>query len=491
MTFSRMASSAKVKIFGIALALIVSSGIYVAVLLVPPPAPEPIHSGRYTLSDVTIINPGSQRQSSADLAISNERFLDDGAVGQNESNEFAGMFVLPGFVDAHTHWPSASVLELTRHFSLLHLAHGVTTTRDAGDIDGTAIPAARGLIGSGFPMPDLLSCGPFVAAPGHEVWANSMLYSHENEADAIAAAIKEDDHDCIKSYEGLSAAQIAALAKAAEREGLKLIGHVPLPLRIEDSGLPGAEHLFGIAPTQSLADKSVLSRNGDWDGVTTQRIEEAAGQILVQAVEITPTLSTLSSLQGYLEYDAAVLESAVTMPSFYGEVVWDPKTGLPVYRGLTPEQLERAGRALAKKKTLVRILSERGAVLRIGTDVGQPFTSPGSSYWQELRAFADAGIAPEKVLTYATSVGANTIGETSGVIAPQRPANFLIFRQDPTLSLNHLDSLVAVAVDGKLYRKSDLDKAIEQSLARYESPLLRWISHIVAQRKIDEAASNF
>ena len=160
---------------------------------------------------------------------------------------------------------------------------------------------------------------------------------------------------------------------------------------------------------------------------------------------------------------------ALLLPRLYRDVVWHPKTGVPSYRNMTAEEFERVRIAHAKKMKLVRKLYEAGTPLYLGTDVGQPFTAPGISLHQEMRLFEQCGIPPEAIWKMATVQAGQSLGVAQlGSIAQGAPADFLIFRKDPTKDLGVFDSLEAVVAQGRLYTKADIDAKLAEYRARYE-----------------------
>src|SRR6185437_17062348 len=132
---------------------------------------------------VTVINPTRGRREGQTIAIA------DGAIAaisaaKPATTEFSGCFALPGLIDMHVHLPPDNALKLTQGAALLYLLHGVTTLREAGDLDGTTVNAARRLSREGVhPVPRVSCCGPFVAA-GKAMFKNTILL--ENASDAAA-----------------------------------------------------------------------------------------------------------------------------------------------------------------------------------------------------------------------------------------------------------------------------------------------------------------
>lgn len=474
---------------GIGIIGLLAAGLWVLVLRIPS-APVPSHEA-FALDDVTIINPMLDRTEKARIEVQ-VGVIDLGTSQANLPllNEYRGKFVLPGFVDMHTHLPGDNLLKLTQHYGLLHLAHGVTTIRSAGDIDGTADPAARKLIGKGLPFPNMVSCGPFVSK-GKKVWPNTLLIETVSDAESAVAQVADGGNGCIKAYEGLTPELIRALIAAADARGMHVIGHVPVEMTLEKSGLPDVQHFFGVPDPSTLDGHEVTYRNGDWSDVGAERLDAVQSHVLAKGIRNTPTIATLEGFQGLADPEVASRNSRALLPSFFTDVVWNSKTGLPVYRGLESERFAQAAGALALKQQLVKRLSDRGAVLHIGTDAGQPFTAPGWSFWREMHLFVKAGVAPEHVLAYATNVAGASLGNGAGRIAQGSQADLLIFGQDPTQSLDALDSLEAVVLRGKLYTRAELDSAVHKSLNHYEAWPLRAIAAKAAQRTVDEAARNF
>ena len=135
-----------------------------------PPKSARAAADDFILTDVTVIEPTLSRDTKVTLRVVNGSIQrgSDGIDGAVTIPELSHTYVLPGLVDMHAHLPPDTPLKLSGYYSLLFLAHGVTTIRDAGDPDGTAVPAARQAIEDGeFPGPRIVSCGPFLQGRSH------------------------------------------------------------------------------------------------------------------------------------------------------------------------------------------------------------------------------------------------------------------------------------------------------------------------------------
>src|SRR5207253_6104656 len=144
----------------------------------------------------------------------------------------------------------------------------------------------------------------------------------------------------------------------------------------------------------------------------------------------------------YRDFDAARRRDDMKyVAPFYPEVVWHPERGRLNNR-IPPDYLERqVVPAIAKKQRLAKLLFDAGAKLYLGTDVAQPFVLPGLSLQEEMRLFAAAGIGVEQVWKLATREAGERLGVSGlGRIVAGAPADILLFRCDPTATLDHLAS---------------------------------------------------
>jgi len=455
------------------------------------PAPPKSVSSDFVLRDITIIKPLVSRTKVASLSVSNGN-MSLSSVTKNAAefdDKYAGAFILPGLINMHSHSPSKNLLNLGPMFGLAAVLHGVTTWRDAIDADGTGVTALREQIANGkWPTPQVVACA--LITKGETRWLNSNILEQVKDAPSLVKSLKQRGYDCIKSYENLNIDLIAAIKKAANEEGMHVIGHVPNGLTIEQAGLPDTQHFFGVSNTRQ---NNVIERNGDWRAVNAQRIQDVASHIISEGMINTPTLVTLKQIQEYSDYSSALEnEKYHYIPQFYPETVWSPVNGLPVYRNLGSGVIDRANDALRKKQALLKQLHDQGATLNLGTDTQQPFVVPGFAMWQEMHLFEEAGLTAEEVWAHATWKAQRQLpGESSGLLETGSEATFLVFSEDPTLSLDSLNSLTAVVLRGQLYDIDDLKLAMEDLQSHYEGEPMKFISQYFVRRAMEKIAQNF
>jgi imidazolonepropionase-like amidohydrolase len=343
----------------------------------------------------------------------------------DRAGPFAGAFALPGLIDVHVHFPPPAGLGQTELFAFLFLYHGVTTVRDAGDIDGKSTEPARSGVASGrFPGPRVFACGPFVDGEGAE-WSNSQIVLRPAQADAVVEEIARD-FDCVKAYDHLTPDVAAAVREAGRRRGIAVIGHVPLGSRFEEVHLDEVQHMMGMAFAEGEEGPFPKSLEAWGRRMDEARMKEIVSAALRRDIALTPTLVALDRTSRMDDLSALSRErDARVLPRYYLDVVWAPGAGVAP-QDLTVEDYAAMREALAIQERLVKRLYDAGARLYIGTDVPIPFVVPGASLHRELTLFVDAGLTPEEAWALATRSNGALLGVRDlGRLAPGAPADLL------------------------------------------------------------------
>jgi hypothetical protein len=293
----------------------------------------------------------------------------------------------------------------------------------------------------------------------------------------------------MKFYEGLTEPMIRALERACARHNLKIMGHVPAGLTYEEARIAEVQHFFGVPHPSTLERDTLINRSSDWHAVDERRMDDIVRFSLKFDISNTPTIVTNQKMLCYRDYNAARLQDVPHgVPPLYLDVIWHPERGRFNNR-FAPDYLERqVVPVIAKKQRLAKKLSEAGARLFLGTDVAQPFVVPGKGLQEEMALFVGAGIEPEQVWKLATADSGDRPGISGlGRLQDGTPADILLFRRDPTATLENLSSLEAVIAAGKLYRVADLQRAITANQAYFASPLIKPIAHRAAERALARA----
>jgi hypothetical protein len=495
---------------GVAGAVVLLALIAVVVLgrLAPPEPLVPTQRGAL-FTNVTVVNPGATRVPGRMVRVAGRHIEsiqatvpvealapgeDRDAAGVFQLREAPGGFLLPGLVDMHVHDADSSIDGQQELFSLLYLAHGVTTLRNTGG--GSSQLDWRERVAQGeVAGPRVFACGPLYDGDP-PIWSGSIVVTSAEQVPTEIGHHLEIGYDCLKVYERLEPAPLAALVESAHENGLRVVGHVPNRVAFEAAGIDDVQHLRGVArvaPEEPALDpvERVRTLRQHWTALTPARIEFIVRTSLAQSVAFTPTLVLFDRGTRFDRVDEMLRDPALSLlPRFYGELTWDPR-GVPWFEEFGPEDWEAARHTEKNAKRLVAALFRAGVRIHAGTDVGNPFLVPGASLQEELRHLVDAGLSPEEAWLTATRWPGEFLGEPGlGRVEPGAPADLLLFREDPTRDLDALATLEAVVADGRLYRRDELDAALERARQRYRGWLYDRVSMAIGARRRAEVLRN-
>jgi imidazolonepropionase-like amidohydrolase len=362
--------------------------------------------------------------------------------------------VLPGLVDLHVHLPPPIALGERQLFSLLFLAHGVTSVRDTGSFIGDPVALADEIRRGERVGPRLFACGPFLDGDP-PIWPNARVVRTPADADAAIADFVEAGRNCAKLYNNLSRDTVAALRESAGRRGLRVIAHVPDSVALPDLGGTEVQHFMRVTE--------------DWGALDPDVLEFIARISVAREIEHTPTLVAFTRASRLERYDERQADpDAALLPRYYRELLWNPARNPRVY-DLLPGDGSTVQERVVQMKRLARRLHAAEVPIHVGTDTPNPFVVPGASLHEELALLVEAGLPLDAVWLAATRSAGRALGVPQlGTLEVGAPADLLVFREDPTRDLAALATLEAVIADGRLYRKRDLDAAIARQLAHLE-----------------------
>ena len=348
--------------------------------------------------------------------------------------EGAGMTLLPGLIDAHSHAFGDGLRDL--------IAFGVTTTFDqfteARMASAVKAQQARGELSD---QADLYSAGTLVTAPrGHGTEYGMAIPTIESpdSAQAFVDARIAEGSDWIKIvYDGgkayalrmpsIDKATLRAVIEAAHRRGKLAVVHIgDMQSAIDaiESGTDGLVHLFlDQAPSAGFA-----------------------GLLRQHRAFVIPTLSVLESVTG-ASGGGTLLADPRLAPGISAGAADNLKKSFPVRPG-SPARYAHA-------EETVRQLKAAGVPILAGTDPPNPGTWYGVSLHRELELLVKAGLTPSEALASATSVAARAFRFSDrGRIAKGLRADLLLVKGDPTT-----DILATRAIEGIWKRGVALDRA--------------------------------
>jgi imidazolonepropionase-like amidohydrolase len=357
--------------------------------------------------------------------------------------------LLPGLIDCHSHLVADSTIGgLERAGAMAaeevdavilasleaHLAAGVTTVRDLGDV-GYRTLAFRDVEG----LPRVVAAGPPITTPAGHCHFLGGVVAGTGEGDLRAAVAERaqrgvdvvkvmgsggfatPDSDQLSAQ--FTAEQLSVLADAAHRAGLPLIAHAHSLVAMEyalSAGVDGIEHFTGMKPGMgALLDERVLA--------------EAARR----GTFVDLTMGNDRALHAFMPEPPPHL--AALMAGF----------GVRTFDELYSGRIAQLGQ-----------LGEHGVRVVAGVDSGMAPAKRHGNVWRTVGEMVEAGYDTAAALAAATSVAAQacSLGGVTGRLAAGHVADLLVVDGDVATDPAALAHPRAVVVRG---RRADPAPAVD------------------------------
>jgi imidazolonepropionase-like amidohydrolase len=404
-----------------------------------------------------------------------ERILCAGGVGECAIPRDArvidahGAWLVPGLIDTHVHLlflrrGSASE-ELGSDLKDL-LAQGITTVRDMGTNPKELLSRTRAL-GAAPRVYAMQLVAGFRFFYGREAVPTSdgsvayrlpqaqimemrgwtpMMFTHDDDADSVAAAAQAGGAIGLKLYGYLDSTSVRMLTEAAHRAGMTAWGHAWVqPANARDQVLAGED---GVVHASLFVGELLASQTRDSLLASTAILAEGARSASPEAAfdhRIGETLDSMARRGTFLE---PTLDVSLRSVSHFDAEHAD--------RPSLPEQYARA--VVGFSMTVTREAVKRGVRITAGTDhVAYGPVRDRASLVGELRLLVDSiGLSPEEALLAATRNAAQAIGgeasRSVGTIEAGRYADLLLLDKSPLEDIRNLDQVQWVMQGGRLWR---------------------------------------
>ena len=330
-----------------------------------------------------------------------------------ETLDVTGKFVLPGFIDAHTH---ATQLSQVRRA----LESGATTLRSASVGSYRDVAIGRMVAAGHLAGPDYLGAGVFVTPRiGEARLASESLYG-------ISDDIRSDEDLRMLVRVNAENGVRAVKTRATERAGLpdtdprkQVFSEAQLRAIVEEAaalGIPVLCHAHGDEGARAAVLAGVASiEHGTFLTRETLELMAERGTALV------PTYTTLVDLdEPGGDYDHPVLTL-------------------------------RADFMVPRMEQTMRMAQELGVRLVTGSDTSYGPESV-SRIGVEVANFVKVGLSPIEAIRGATLYSAELLGiaEETGVIEPGKEADLIVVVEDPLENIAAIQDVVAVVSNGRL-----------------------------------------
>jgi len=370
-----------------------------------------------------------------------------------------GKVVIPGLWDMHVHLALEGSAAATQY-----VAHGVTTVRDMGG-SVEAIDSLRRAIASGALVgPRIFATGPQIenaaavadllrganADDSAHARHDRLVLTTPDEAARAIDSLAKLGVNAIKARDFADAATYWAIANAARRHGLALVGHAPWgldvdPIALADSGQRSIEHWY--------YPNDLLSR----PRAEYERIVAAYAR---NGTALVPTLQawrqhrfTVDSLERMLATMRRDPRTAAVRNVLWRSWAQDLERRRHERDGRPSTAAELGGwnRVLDEFARQARSLLLAGVPVLAGSDI--PFGRFSGEGLQDevVLLVRDGGFTPVEALRSATLAPAHFLGmaDSLGTIAPGMVADLAVLDQDPTVAIENIRQVRAVMREGR------------------------------------------
>ncbi|MFO7706626.1 MAG: amidohydrolase family protein [Desulfobacterales bacterium] len=340
--------------------------------------------------------------------------------------DFSGCTLIPGLIDSHVHLtmsgdpddafrtrlreaPFEALRGVIMENLRSHLRHGVVAVRDGGGARGNALRFARSSRVHPAPAVRIRAAG--------RAWHRAGRYGRLigrppaaglDLAQAIHREAETPDHVKIVNS-GLNSLTEFAKQTAPQFDAVELAGAVRAAGGL---GRPVMVHANGVAAVQGAASAGCRSvEHGFFMG------PDNLARMADQGVTWVPTAVTMQAYAGIFEQTGRSSDVA---------------------RRTLDHQLEQISRA-----------RRAGVTVALGTDSGSPGVHHGAAVIAEMKLLIQAGYTIEGAVRCASLNGAALWEGREGLLAPGRPATFLVVPGAPDVLPDSLDALQAVFIDGR------------------------------------------
>ena len=417
-----------------------------------------------------------------------------------------GMYLLPGFVDAHAHSGGTSKDQSAEYVFKLWMAHGITSIRDVAAGNGLdwVLDHKEKSKKNTITAPRIFAYTSFGQG------AKNGINTPE-EARAWVQNNAKRGADGIKFFGAAPEIMTAALDENKKLGLRSACHHAQLHvvgwnvLNSARAGLTSMEHWYGL-PEAMFDDKVIQDYPADYNYQNEQNRFEEAGKLWQQAAKpgtakwnevmdellsldftIVPTFTIYEAsrdlmrarrdewhetytLPGLWEFFQPSMESHGSYWHFWGteqEIAW--KNNYKIWMQFINEYKNKGGRVAA------------------GSDSGYIFKLFGFGYIRELELLREAGFHPLEVIQAATLKGAELLGQEQniGTIEVGKLADMVLIDENPLANLKVLYGTGAIKLteDNEIVRVGGVKYTIKDGIIYDAKKLLEDVEKLVDAEK--------
>ncbi len=423
-----------------------------------------------------------------------------------------GMYLLPGFVDMHTHIGGVSQGAEPDYVFKLWMAHGVTTAREVGGrgIDWS-LDLKRKSAKNKIVAPRIYSYTGFGQTSKNFNPLNDIPISTPEQARAWVRANAKQGADGIKFF-GAEPEIMAAALDENKKLGLgSACHHAQLSvarwnvMNSAKAGLTSMEHWYGL-PEALFDDRTVQNYPLDYNYQNEQHRFENAGKLWEQAAKpysehwenvmnellaldftLDPTFNIYEASRDLQRARRAEWHEDYTLPSLWNFFQPSKISHGSYWHDWGTEQEVAWRKNFNFWMTFVNEYKNRGGRVTAGSDSGFIFQLYGFAYIRELELLREAGFHPLEVIRSATLNGAEALGvaDKIGTVSIGKMADFVVVDANPLKNIKVLYGTGAIKLteDNEVIRHGGIMFTIKDGIIYDAKALLQEVKDMVAAEK--------
>ena len=436
--------------------------------------------------------------------------------GKTREIDAHGKYLLPGFIDSHSHIhsPNKNQRVSADYIFKLWLGHGVTSVREVFGSEGESrLLALKELSEINAITAPRITAYPFFNMPADGKKALPPINNAESARERVKY-LKNIGADGIKFMGAPESILWAAFDEAQKQQLGTTMHHAQLNvahanvLDTSEKGLDCMEHWYGL-PEALFTDKVIQNYPSDYIYTNEQQRFGQAGRLWKQAAKpgskkwkevmttllerdfcLSPTFTIYLASRDLMRAYTAEWHYEYTSPN-----LWEfyrasrEKHGSFFFNWTTEDEYEWK----ENYKLWMRFVNEyknRGGKVVVGSDTGYIYSLYGFGYIQELELLQEAGFHPLEVIRSATKIGAEILGKEDelGTIQVGKKADIIIVDENP---LHNLKSLYGTGVPKlneatqKVERAGGVRWTIKDGIVYDAQALLADVRKMVKEEKIE------